>query len=233
MDCTTFFVRRLGQDDFKKVQEGMQNLKPAIVDTFPPERANGIICAGQFSDQQWYRVRIASITRTGTYRVTFIDYGNSEELSKDRLATLPEDLAKVPSTCRSCVLAGIKAPGANSSYANPAAHAFNQMAFGFELVAKIEAEDRGAKIHVTLTPKDGERSINSELVRGGWARVIGRPLPKLKSYVKALKADETFAKNARLNIWEYGDVSDEEEEETKRETGRPPSLAQKRANQKN
>merc|ERR1711860_490653 len=90
----------------------------------------------------------------------------------------------------------------------------------------------GAKIHVTLTPKDGERSINSELVRGGWARVIGRPLPKLKSYVKALKADETFAKNARLNIWEYGDVSDEEEEETKRETGRPPSLAQKRANQK-
>lgn len=233
MDCTTFFVRRLGQDDFKKVQEAMQNLKPTIEENFPPERANGIVCAGQFSDQQWYRVRIASITRTGTYRVTFIDYGNSEELSKDRLAALPEDLAKVPSTCRSCVLAGIKAPGANSAYANPAAHAFNQMAFGFELVAKIESEERGGKIHVTLTPKTGERSINSELVRGGWARVISRPLPKLKSYVKALQADETFAKNARLNIWEYGDVSDEEEEDTKRETGRPPSLAQKRAaNQK-
>jgi len=49
---------------------------------------------------------------------------------------------------------------------------------------------------------------------------------KIKGLCKKLHADETIAKTARANIWEYGDVSDDEEEDvvpSKRYDGRPPS----------
>lgn len=230
MDSTTFFVRRCGDATFVKVQEALKDFESKVDENFPPPRTNGLVCAGKFSDEQWYRVRIGSTTRSGTYRVTFIDYGNSEELSKDRLAPLPEELQKLPATCRSCVLAGIKAPGASSAHANSAAHAFNQMAYGYELVAKIEDEDRNNKYHLTLTPKGSETSINIELVKGGWARVATRPFPKLKAYCQNLQKFQEEAIRNKLNIWEYGDVSEEDEEDNgNRETGRPPSLAQKRA----
>lgn len=231
MDSTTFYVRRCGDATFAKVQEALKVFESKINEDFPPPRSSGLVCAGKFSDEQWYRVRVGSATRHGTYRCSFIDYGNSEELSKDRLAPLPEEIQKLPSTCRSCVLAGVKAPGASSAHANAAAHAFNQMAYGYELVAKIEDEDRNNKYHLTLTPKGSEISINSELVKGGWARVVPRPLPKLKGYCQKLKKHQENAIRNKLNIWEYGDVSEEDSDEKggKRETGRPPSLAQKRA----
>jgi len=229
MDSTTFFVREVGADDYNKVAAAMENFEPQKDENFPGEKPNGLVCAGQFSDDLWYRIRIGSRTKTHTYRVQFIDFGNSAELEKSRLCRLPEELEKIPATCRACVLAGVKAPSASSAYVDNAAEAFNHYAFGTELSAKIEMEERSNKWHLTLTPKNSDTSINSLLIREGWARVLDRPLPKLKSYCQKLKSDEMIAKNSRKNIWEYGDVSDDDDEDEGRgETGRPPRISSNR-----
>ena len=42
----------------------------------------GLVCAAQFSsDKAWYRCRVDRLMLDGTVRVTFVDYGNSEEMS--------------------------------------------------------------------------------------------------------------------------------------------------------
>eukprot|EP00463_Aulacantha_scolymantha_P001074 TRINITY_DN1744_c0_g1_i1.p1 TRINITY_DN1744_c0_g1~~TRINITY_DN1744_c0_g1_i1.p1 ORF type:complete len:346 (-),score=95.35 TRINITY_DN1744_c0_g1_i1:38-1075(-) len=234
IDTTNFYVRQTDDTGFAKVLGAMQNFNPENDNNFPTDKPNGVVCAGKFSDGHWYRVRIGSLTRTGTYRVTFIDFGNSEELGKSDLAALPEEIVDVPPTCKACVLAGVKAPSASSAYVHSAANAFNQLAFGIQLEAKVELEERNGKSHLVLTPKGSSTSINYDLINGGWARVLDQPPPKLKSYCQVLKAAEQSAKDARANIWEYGDVSGEEDDAgpvsfNRREQGRPPSLAQKRA----
>lgn len=230
MDSTNFFVRTADDPDFVKVQEALANFEPKDNPAFPPEKPNGIVCAGKFSDGQWYRVRIGSATKAQTFRVKFIDYGNAEELGKASLTPLPLEVAKIPSTCKECVLAGIKAPGASSAYVNSSAIAFNQLAYGHKLTAKVVMEDRSNKLHLNLTPEGAALSINSQLVQGGWVRVLDRPFPGLKAFCRTLKKDEQIAKENRQNIWEYGDVSDDEEDTkpNKREQGRPPTTAQKR-----
>ncbi|KAN0050783.1 hypothetical protein ACTA71_003931 [Dictyostelium dimigraforme] len=46
----------------------------------------GSVCEGQYSlDGIWYRAKIDSINKDGTFVVTYIDYGNSETLTFDKI----------------------------------------------------------------------------------------------------------------------------------------------------
>ncbi len=51
------------------------------------------------------------------------------------------------------------------------------------LLAKVELTDHSGLLHVTLLEKSSPVSINKQLVRDGWLRVLQRPEWKLKAYV--------------------------------------------------
>lgn len=231
LDATTCFVRQEGDTDYAKVHSAMETFEGKDAENFPPPKSSGMLAAGKFDDGQWYRVRIVNATRGGAYKCQFIDYGTTRDIKGDSLAPLPAELLKIRSTAQALTLAGLKNPALTSDYYGGAMHAFNEKAYGKLLTVKIEGMD-GNKMHVSLTPKGSETSINSEMVRDGWCRVLTRPLPKLQGFCKKLKGAETQAKKSHAGIWQYGDVSDEEDEDTGpswRETGRPPSLAQRLA----
>ncbi len=61
------------------------------------------------------------------------------------------------------MLAGIKAPNAESEYAAPAQQAFEELAFGRPLMAKIQLRERD-KLHVSLHDVENPDSVNQ--VRG-------------------------------------------------------------------
>jgi len=65
---------------------------------------------------------------------------------------------------------------------------------------------------VTLMHESNPVSINKLLLRDGWARVQNRSVGKVKALVDELKECEAFARKNHYNIWEYGDISDEEED---------------------
>merc|ERR1712179_413383 len=106
----------------------------------------------------------------------------------------------------------------------------NDSAFERDLTAKVELSDRGNRtLHLTLTNKDDPSgyTINEYLLQEGWCRVEDRPNPKLNELYDKLRSAEEIAKQNRVNLWEYGDVSDEESDDEgaptrKREDGRPP-----------
>jgi len=86
------------------------------------------------------------------------------------------------------------------------------------------------ELHLTITPKDSTVSINQQLLRDGWARLVSAKKAErnIRKIINELKADEDMGKNGHYNIWEYGDVSDDEAEDVPawREQGRPPTTAQ-------
>lgn len=56
----------------------------------------GELYAGQFSfDNQWYRVQITNVGRNDI-KALFVDFGNSEQTSVDRLRVLDRSLEKYP-----------------------------------------------------------------------------------------------------------------------------------------
>jgi staphylococcal nuclease domain-containing protein 1 len=201
------------------------------------EAHKGLICAGFYSDGNFYRVKLLSVDDDDddNWNVFFLDYGNSDVIAGDMLRPLPEDIQKAKALAQECVLAGCKTPSALSEYAEDAAHALNDMTGGdLELTGKVECMDKQRKQHMVLTAKGATTSINAQIIRDGWVRVLdGKACERgLKSFCASLQADEQQAISNRLNIWEYGDVSDSEEEEgdynprSAKNDGRPPSKKQ-------
>lgn len=234
-DATTFYINRVDDANVHKVEAFMEQFNaapPEQDDTFEPKK--GSIVAGLFEDGLWYRVRLEGITAGGEWRVMFVDFGNSDLLQWANLREMSDEGSKLPPSAKACFLAGLRAPTKSSEHFEDAAATFHELAFDRILCAKVECVDKSNKLHLTLTPrkedvedKTDTTSINQILVREGWARLLDRPEFKLKELVKSLRGDEEIAKLARCNIWEYGDVSDEEEDDgidpnKKRFDGRPP-----------
>jgi staphylococcal nuclease domain-containing protein 1 len=223
-DCTTFYIQTVGDKNVETVEEKMadfSNEPPAAPEDWKPSR--GEICAGLFPcDNAWYRVRNESQTAKGDFRVYFVDYGNHDQLELASLRPLPEDLKAIRPCAKACVLAGIKGPKAGSDYFEDSIQLMSELVWDKEVTAKVECQGRtDHKFHLTLwvDKEEDDTSVNRTLLQQGWGRVVGRPEYKLKGYCRELQEDEDAAKLARKNIWEYGDVSDEDDGEDER--GRP------------
>ena len=209
-DANDFFVHFTSDNRVDFVESKLREFGEAEPQgTYSPH--SGTIAAGQFNDGNWYRVRIESVTSSGDYRVFFLDYGNHDQLAADKLRALPAELTKLPALAHHATLAGLAAPK-GEDYKEAAALAFHDLVWGQELSAKVEFTDFNKILHLTLLHEASPVSINKQLLRDGNARVSTRPPPKLRELVTELKEHQDFAKANHYNIWEYGDVSDEEEE---------------------
>ena len=75
-----------------------------------PDPKPGQVCCAQYSaDMQWYR-SIVEVTDGENIRVYFVDYGNSELVSRDKIKILKEEFLKVPVQVVRCSLIGIASP---------------------------------------------------------------------------------------------------------------------------
>jgi staphylococcal nuclease domain-containing protein 1 len=232
IDGVNFYITMGGNTkDANAIAAGLKKAAAAEADDEFTVHKN-MICCGKFTDGEWYRVKVEKGDfESGLIPVHFIDFGNSDVLTMDKLCGLPLDIAAIQPLAKPCVLAGCKAPSSSSDYAEDAAHVLNELTTDVEVLGKVEftgKEDK--KLHLTLSTKDSPVTINQQMVRDGWLRLMDtrKADHKLKSLIGGMKQDEEAAKLARLNTWEYGDVSDDEEESTgfggkRREDGRPPS----------
>ena len=210
-DANDFYVHFVGDKGVEFVESKLREYGESVSEQTNEYRPqSGGVCAGQFNDGNWYRVRVEG-AYGDDYRVFFLDYGNHDMLGGDKLRPLPAELAKIPALAHHATLAAISAPK-GEDYRESAALAFNDMVWGQELLAKVELVDFNKVLHLTLHHESSPVSINKQLLRDGNARVAARPAGKLRDLVGELREHEEFAKQNHYNVWEYGDVSDEEEE---------------------
>lgn len=168
------------------------------------------MCAAKFVDGQWYRAKVEKISGNDAL-VNYIDYGNKATIAKASIAALPASFhtpggyAKVYSLALVALapdeeLAGMGISGLKEDL--------------LDKTVKLNVEYRtGGESFVTMVTTDTKDDIGMGLVQDGLLMVDkkgGRKLAKLqKQYEEAMDA----AKKQHLNIWRYGDITEDDARE--------------------
>lgn len=120
------------------------------------EVALGDYCCAKFTtDNSWYRAHVKDI-RGDTVDVLFIDFGNSDSVSKDNLRSLGFDC---PALAYHCCLSGC------TSMSTQQQELFSKLTLDAEVTATFD-QDMGEKYEVTLLLADG-MNVNKEIIQSG------------------------------------------------------------------
>jgi len=185
----------------------------------------GDYVAAKFTeDGEWYRARIRSNDRAAKVaEIVYIDYGNSEKQPWSKLRPLDQPQFSPQNLKAQAVdiqLSFVQLP-TSPDYLSDAINFLYEATEGKQLVGSFDFVDTKENVsYVTLfDPKAKEassatESINRQVILSGHAMVPR----KLKAWerskvfepvLKSLRGAETEAKNDRLGMWEYGDVTED------------------------
>ena len=106
---TSFFCQPLqqsGELDDMMTEIGSYISSQESTQVIPKDRfKSGTVCLGQFTeDNDWYRVVIEEVISGTTALVSFVDYGNKEVLSSNRISDLPAQFSQLPLQAFHCSL---------------------------------------------------------------------------------------------------------------------------------
>ncbi|NXD02933.1 TDRD1 protein, partial [Certhia familiaris] len=142
----------------KSLSEYCQKTPPDVF-----ELENGDPCCAFYSeDGNWYRAVVQNVTSHGSVRVSFVDYGNTEEVPLDNIRQISSSFLKLPFQAIKCWLSGIK-PG-NSKWNPEATRRFHMHTSGLELQATVTSlSEDGAGVVLTDNSTDCPKIINEIL----------------------------------------------------------------------
>jgi len=197
-------------EDFQN--RGWQDKEPY----YPQKKGEWV--AGQFTvDNTWYRAQVLRIIpgaterEEKTYELRYLDYGNSEIVTKKNIRQLDDEFQKTPAQAHKGKVAYIKAPHLDAEFGDDAAIYFKELVWGKTLQANLQYQEEGV-YHVTLGDEDGQVDIGGALVIEGLASLEPKyKTPNAKYYTELQKQEET-ARSARLRIWQYGALPDSDDE---------------------
>ncbi|KAG5983179.1 hypothetical protein E4U55_000615 [Claviceps digitariae] len=206
--------------EFRKFHLDSKNNKP-LADA--PK--TGDFVSAKFSyDGQWYRARVRANDRAAKVaEVQYVDYGNTEKIPWSNLRPLDQGhfgVQKLKAQAIDASLSFVQLP-TGADYFQEAINVINEITDGKRLVGSFDFVDSKENIsYITLyDAKNNELpglndSINKEIVASGYGMVP----KKLKAwerskafepYLKHLRGVESQAKQDRLGMWEYGDITED------------------------
>ncbi|KAG0353570.1 hypothetical protein BG005_007157 [Podila minutissima] len=187
------------------------NWKPRVGET---------VSAKFTEDNQWYRAKVTrNVAESKSVEVIYVDYGNSEVIPLTRVVPLPAQFSKLPQQAQEAVLSYVKVPTVKEDYGIEAANRFRDLVAGRNLVGVVEQREHGV-MHLTLydptISQDPDRSLNAEMVRDGLATVFTKTRyarhPSNQNLVAKFQESTSLAKRERLNLFEYGDNTADDED---------------------
>jgi staphylococcal nuclease domain-containing protein 1 len=187
-------------------------------------KAGEYVSARFSEDGQWYRARIRSNDRAAKVaEVVYIDYGNSEKQAWSKLRPLDEKFSvqRLKAQAVDAALSFVQLPTTASDYLAEAIGFIYEVTDGKQLVGAFDFVDTKENLNwVTIFDPKAEgadkvtQSVNKEVIRNGHGMVPRklRPWERTKAFepvLKSLREAETVAKEERLGMWEYGDLTED------------------------
>lgn len=185
---------------------------PPLSGAFSPKK--GDLCAAKFSDGEWYRARVEKVTGN-QIQLLYIDYGNREVTSTTKLAALPAAFATPAPFAHEYALACVSLPK-DADDAQEAIAAFSEDTNDRQLLMNVEY--KGASVDmVSLATNESDvtqrKDIARELIADGLLCVETRRERRLQKLVSDYVAAQDSAKKRHMNIWRYGDITDDDANE--------------------
>ncbi|OXA52850.1 staphylococcal nuclease domain-containing protein 1 [Folsomia candida] len=184
--------------------------KPPLTGAYTPKK--GDLCVARFSaDNEWYRAKIEKVEKDQVH-VLYIDYGNREVIKSSRCAVLPSvPGASDQGFAKEYTLGFVSLPS-DPDYAQEAIYALKHDTQEGNLLLNIEYRNGGIE-YVSLAVEESKADIAQNLVKEGLLMVENRKERRLQKLVKDFKTAESEAKMKHLNIWQYGDITEDDARE--------------------
>ena len=165
----------------------------------------GDLCAARFVDNTWYRAKVEKVSG-GKVHVFYVDYGNREVTVPTKCAQLPAGLNQSPYFAKEMTLAFIKFHK-EDDYLLSAIDALRLETEG-ELHVNVEYRAAGTD-YVTLQQAD-KTDVGKKLLQQGLMLLDARRDKRFQSLMGEYVSAQEEAKKKHLNIWQYGDVTDDD-----------------------
>jgi len=144
--------------------------------------------------------------------VLYIDYGNRETIKSSKCAVLPNVAASsMPAFAREYVLGFVTLP-TDEDYAHEAIYALKTDTVEGTFLLNVEYKNGGVE-YISLVDDSKKVDVGQNLVREGLLLVENRKERRLQKLIKDFKTAETEAKMKHLNIWQYGDITEDDARE--------------------
>jgi len=212
IDGCNFCYQIIG-DETKALSDMMnqfQNTDWDKMDAYTPKEKE-VVSAKFSQDNHWYRAEVTKVNGD-SFDLYFIDYGNTETTTSKNIRKLVQDFSEkvVKRQAKEGRLAYIVPPRLSDEFGKDAAACFKELVWGKTLTATINQDRDGNPTLVVGTDRETSITINGALVAAGLARTERRRTTN--AFFTALKEEEEKARRERVNIWQYGDIPDSDDE---------------------
>ena len=217
VEGAVFFCQRVSAQHQQVLEQLMDDLQSTNASYVPPLQASwkrGQLCCARYGeDGLWYRVRLVEGGADRKFKINYIDFGNSEVRDERDLRVLAPALHALAPQVIQCRLSLLRMPALVQDCGMESIQAFKEFTFGRVLLASVDLVADNVH-HVTLGDPSSGININKEMVRLGLATVESPPSRlDMEQALGQLREAQDEAKRARLSLWRYGDILDQEEEE--------------------
>ncbi|XP_064626678.1 uncharacterized protein LOC135487163 isoform X2 [Lineus longissimus] len=128
-----------------------------------------IACTQEGEDQAWYRAKVIK-ARDEDVNVCLVDYGNMEDVSRDKLYKLQQEHTDLPLQAFKCSLKDVKPIGENWDVS--ACTRFEELTYDKKLKLEItDVRGQGPLLVVLGILEEGEESVLKKLIDEGYAEV--------------------------------------------------------------
>ncbi|ROT73426.1 nuclease domain-containing protein 1 [Penaeus vannamei] len=181
---------------------------PPLAGAYTPKRNE--LCAAQFIDGSWYRAKVEKVA-AGKVSVRYIDYGNREDTQSVKCAALPMGFHSAPGYAHEFHLALVKFCK-DEDFLEDALAAFMNEVMDREVLINREYRLSGAE-YVSIQRSDTKVDVAKTLISQGLLMLDERKDKRLQSVVSEYRTAQEEAKRKHLNIWQYGDITDDDAHE--------------------
>ena len=165
--CTPEAIER--QNKLKKLLQ-TSYCNSALVNYVP---SSGEVCVAQFSlDSCWYRVKVDFVNNTGTLRVTYIDFGNHEDIALEKVRRISEDLAHFPRQALKLSLHGITDISSSVQWSSESTTFLKSKVLGIKCKVCIcgqHNEMLSVKLSVPDDAVNSDNTVNEDFLKAGFA----------------------------------------------------------------
>ncbi|XP_037069831.1 LOW QUALITY PROTEIN: staphylococcal nuclease domain-containing protein 1-like [Pollicipes pollicipes] len=204
-DCR-FFAQSV--DKGQELETMMEKMRaelannPPLAGAYRPKK--GDQCAAKFVDGGWYRARVERIVQ-GQVSLIYVDYGNRATVPVTDCAALPGMFAAAPRYAKEYRLACVKMPK-DEDLAKESRDAFADDCCDREVEMNVEYRD-GLE-YVTL--RSNQQDVAKALLEEGLLMVAQRRDARLRPLLAEYQAAQDRARHEHKNIWQYGDITDDD-----------------------
>jgi len=181
-------------------------MNPPLAGAYQPKKNE--MCAAKFVDDQWYRAKVEKVTATDA-QVLYIDYGNRATVPKTKLGSLPGSFHTPSGYAKLYNIALIKLPS-DEEMSGQGIQALKEDLLDKSVKINVEYKT-GNEVFVSV--HSGDEDVGKGLVEDGLFLVDRKGGRKFAKMMKEYEDSMQKAKKHHLNIWRYGDITDDDARE--------------------